>query len=236
MYAKLQYILLTILLLNISGCSAQENFKEYYFSVGTKKEVKVYKYVDKNNPENIEYWKVTTNPGTNRILTESFTTDFRLYNIFEEELKTEGAEIIRYVDFEKNRDGKTIRIDGIIIDKDVFKWNDKNKYKYSVIYESPNYGNEQFIKERTKNNFEKINIDGVDYSTLKFKDEYIIKSLENNEYYEFYQFTYYAKGIGMVKYQRYHPNGNTIELELMGTLTEEDFDKLIKKTSRQPRR
>ena len=125
-------ILLLILTFIISSSSAQENFKEYYYPIGTKKEIKVYKYVDKNNHKNIEYWKVTTNPKTNIILTESFTTDFRLYNIFEEELKIDGAEIIRYADFEKNDNGENIRIDGTIIDKDVYKWNDKNKYKYSV--------------------------------------------------------------------------------------------------------
>ncbi len=95
-------ITLLILIFIISSCAAQENFKEYYYPIGTKKEVKVYKYVDKNNQKNIEYWKVTTNSKTSKILTESFTADFRLYNIFEEELKSDGAEIIRYADFEKN--------------------------------------------------------------------------------------------------------------------------------------
>lgn len=225
-------ITLLLLIFIISSCSAQENFKDYYYQIGTKKEIKVYKYVDKNNPKNIEYWKVTTNPKTNKILTESFTTDFRLYNIFEEELKTNGAEIIRYADFEVNDDKQNIRIDGTIVDKDVYKWNDTNKYSYSVKYTSPKYGNEQFIKERTKNSFENITVNRTEYSTLKFKDEYEIKSLENDQNYKFYQFTYYAKGIGMVKYQRYQPDGTTIELELTEILTEKEFDELKEKASR----
>ena len=225
-------ITLLILLYTTSSCFAQKNFKKYYYQVGTKKEVQVYKYVDKNNPKNIEYWKVTTSPKTNRILTESFTTDFRLYNIFEEELKTDGAEIIRYVDFEKNDNGHNIRIDATIVHKDVYKWNDNKKYKYSVKYKNPKYGNEHFIKERTKNSLEIININGTNYSTLKFKDEYEIKLLDNKQNYKFYQFTYYAIGIGMVKYQRYHPNGTTIELELNEILTEKEFDKLVENASR----
>ena len=63
-------------------------------------------------------------------------------------------------------------------------------------------------------------------------DEYEIKSLENAQNYEFYQFTYYAKEIGMVKYQRYHPDGTTIELELTEILAEKEFKKLIEKASR----
>jgi len=220
-------VLLLILICTISSCFAQENFKEYYYQIGTKKEVKVYKYIDQNNTAHIEYWKVTTNPKTNNILTESYTTDFRLYNIFEEELTTYGAEIIRYVDFEKNSDGQNVPMIGTIVDKDVYKWNDTNKYKYSVKYKSLNYGNEKFIKERTKNSFQVINVNGIEYATLKFMDEYEVKSLEKNQNYQFYQFTYYAKGLGMVKYQRYLPNGKTIELELNEILTEKEFDKLI---------
>ena len=63
-------------------------------------------------------------------------------------------------------------------------------------------------------------------------DEYEIKSPEIGENYEFYQLTYYAKGIGMVKYQRYHPDGTKVELELDGILTEQEFEKLGGKASR----
>ncbi len=214
----------------VSSSFAQTNFKEYYYPVRAKKEVKIYKYVDKNNQSNIEYWKVTTSPETNRIITASYTTDRRLYNIFEEELKTDGAELVRYTDFEISDTGENVQIDGIVVDKDVYKWKDKNKYRYSIKYKSPKYGNELFTKERTVNSFEKIIVSGIEYATLKFRDEYEVKSLENNQYYKFHQFTYYAKDIGMIKYERYHPDGTTIELELRELLTLKQFEKLIKKS------
>ena len=229
MIKKITFLILIIV---ISSCSAQENLKDYYYPIGTKKEVKIYKYVDKNNPNNIEYWKVTTNPNQKIILTESYTTDFILYNIFEEQLNKNGSEIIRYADFEQSDDAQNIRIDGIIVDKDVYKWTDNNKYKYSVKYKNPKYGNEHFIKMRTKNTFENINLRGTEYPTIKFMDEYEIKSLENEQNYQFYQLTYYAKGIGMVKYQRYHPDGTVIELELDEILSEREFAKLSGKASR----
>lgn len=223
---------LLILIFILSSCSSQENDKKYYYQIGKEKKVQIFKFVDKNNLKNIEYWKVTSNPQTNKILTESFTSDLRLYNLFEEEFKTDGTEIIRYADFEVNENGQNIKIEGIIADDDVYKWSDNNKYSYSVKYTNPKYGNELFTKKRTKNKFENININGIVYSTLKFKDEYEIKSLEKNQKYEFYQYTYYANGIGMVKYLRYHPDGTIIELELTDTLTETEFDKLKEKASR----
>lgn len=211
-----------------SICSAQESFKEYYFPIGVEKEVKVYKYIDKNNPENIEYWKVTTNPETNRILTESFRSDFTLYNVFEEVLTNDGAELIFYRDFEKNEQGEMIPVDGIIIDKDVYKWDDTSAYKYTVQYDSPRYGNEQFIKERNKIRFVDIDVNGTDYSTIKFLDNYEVKSLENESGYKFHQLTYYAKGVGMVKYQRYLPDNTVVELELIQILSKEEFEVLLK--------
>lgn len=200
--------------------------------MSTKKETKVYKYIDRNNPKHIEYWKVTTDPKINKILTESFTTDLRLYNIFEEVLTNDGAELILYTDFEKNNDGQNLPVIGKIVDNDVYKWNGTDKYKYSVIYNSSIYGQQQFTKKRAKINFDNIIINLKNYSTLKFMDEYTVESMENKESYEFYQLTYYANGIGMVKYQRYLPNETTIELELHQILSEKEFNNLMKKANR----
>ena len=134
----------------VSCCSAQENHKDYYYPIGANQEVKVYKYIDKNNSDNIEYWKVTTNPKMNTILTESFTTDFRLYNIFEEQLNENGAEVIKYADFVKINDSVDIRVNGVIIDKDVYKWSDEMKFRYSVKYKIPKFATKYSLKRELK--------------------------------------------------------------------------------------
>lgn len=215
-----------ILIFVLSSCSAQGNLKDYYFPISSSKDVKVYKYVDITNPNNIEYWKVTTNPKTNTILTESYTAVFRLHNIFEEQLNTDGAEIIRWASFIENENEKDIRIDGTVVDKAVYQWKDNGKYKYSVKYSRPKYGSELLIKERSRNSFEKIEIKGIEYQTVKFMDEYEYKSLENEQNYKFYQFTYYSKNIGMVKYQTYYPDGTNENMELEQILSEAEFENL----------
>jgi len=222
-------LLVISLILFIWGLSAQENCKEYYFSMGMKDEVKVFKYIDKNDPKNIEYWKVTTNPLTNRILTESYLADFTIYNSFEEVITNDGAELIIYTDYEKNNEGENTPIEAEIVDKDVYKWDDNGIYKYSVKYQSPKYGNEQFTKERSKIRLTEISINGTEYSVLKFLDNYEVKSLDGDGGYTFHQLTYYAKGIGMVKYERYLPDGTIVELELSQILSEEEFENLKNK-------
>lgn len=163
-------------------------------------------------------------------MTESFTTDFSLYNVFKEKITEKGAELIDYKDYQKNDSGKLIEIQAKILNKDVYIWNGENKYQYSVQYKNK-YGNEQFIKDRQKKEFEKIDVNGTEYSTVKFLDEYVIKLLDSNEIYEFYQLTFYSKGKGMVEYRRYHPNGAIIELELIEILTQAEFEKLSGKKS-----
>ena len=82
-----------ILIFVISSCNAQDNLKEYYYPINNKKEINIYKYQDKNDPSRIEYWKVTTDPKKNEILTESFTTDFFLYNVFKEKITKKRSRI-----------------------------------------------------------------------------------------------------------------------------------------------
>ena len=222
----IKIVQILVLLLVTSSCSGQNDLKEYYYPIGQKAEVHVYKYVDKVNPNNIEYWKVTTDPQTRTILTESFTTDFRLYNIFEEQLDDEGAKVIGYTDFQINKDDSSTQIDGNVIDQNVYGWNGTNKYRYSVNYLDPSFGRMQFVKERTQNGFENIEIFKTEYETAKFKDEYEMKLLDTNENYEFYQYTYYGKNTGMVKYERFLPDGTSKQLELEQIISEVEFEQL----------
>ena len=221
---------LILILLVTTSCNSQVNLKEFYYPFSDKIETKIYKYVDKNDSEKIEYWKVTTNPKTKEINTVSYDSDFNIYNTFDEIVTENGAELIRYADYEKNAFGKTVPINAEIVNKDVFKWNGDKEYSYSVKYRNQ-YGRMEFLKKRTELGFEKIIVNGKEYETIKFKGDYFIKAIDQNDSYGFYQYSFYAKDIGMVKYERHIPN-KVIELELSELLTESDFHKLREKASR----
>ncbi len=158
---------LLILTFVISSCNSQDNLKEYYYPITNKKEVNIYKYQDKNDSSRVEYWKVTTDQKKNEILTESFTTDFSLYNVFKEKITEKGAELIDYKDYQKNDSGKLIEIQAKILNKDVYIWNGENKYKYSVQYKNK-YGNEQFIKDRQKKGLRKLMLMVLNIQQLSF--------------------------------------------------------------------
>jgi len=221
-------IFFLILILNLSGCKVKKNLKHYYYPFSNKTETKVYKYVDKNNSSKIEYWKVITIPKTNELKTVSYDSDFNIYNTFNEVIMENGAELRAYSDFEKNNKGELIEIKSKVVDKDVYKWNQDSLYTYSVKY-SNKYGEFDFKKTREKAGFEKIKVGGKEYDAAKFKDDYLIKALDYKTEQKFYQYAYYVKNVGMIKYKRKIPiQREFIELELTEILTEQEFENLKK--------
>ncbi|WP_047547371.1 hypothetical protein [Psychroserpens sp. Hel_I_66] len=217
-------IILLILIFIISSCSAQENLKDFYYPFSNKTETKVYKYVDKNDSTKIEYWKVISIPETNELKTISYDSDFNIYNTFDEVITETGAELTAYSDFELNDNGDRKEIKAKVIDKDVYKWNGNNEYTYSVKYVNK-YGRFDFKKKRAKSGLENITVNGKKYRAVKFRDDYLINAIDQNDEYGFYQNTFYAENIGMVKYERHIPN-KVIELELVEILTEVKFKEI----------
>jgi hypothetical protein len=219
-------ITLLILIFIISSCSAQENFKDFYYPFSNKTETKVYKYVDKNDSTKIEYWKVTSNPKTNELKTVSYDSGFNIYNTFDEIITENGAELTAYSDFEMNDKGERKEIKAKVIDKDVYKWDGDKEYTYSVKYVNK-YGRFDFKKKRLESGIENIIVNGKEYEAVKFRDEYIILALDHDVEQRFYQDAFYVKDIGMIKYKRKIPiQHELIELELVEMLTESEFEKI----------
>lgn len=221
-----EYICLVLSLIATIACNAQNNLKEFYYPFSDKTESKIYKYVDKNDSTNIEYWKVTAIPETKELITVSYDSDFIIYNIFHELITENGAELIGYSDFEVNKKGDRKEIKAVVLNKDVYKWNGDREYTYSVKYVNK-YGRFDFIKSRVQSGFENITVNGKEYQAVKYRDDYQILAIDHNVEQRFYQDAFYVKDIGMIKYKRKIPiQHELIELELAEILTEEEFEKI----------
>ncbi|KAB1153473.1 hypothetical protein F7018_16710 [Tenacibaculum aiptasiae] len=219
-------IALILILAMISSCKSQEDLKNFYYPFSSQHETKVYKYVDKNDSTKIEYWKVTSIPETKELKTVSYDSNFNIYNKFNEIITEKGAELTSYTDFEIDRDGNRKEIKAKIIDKDVYKWNGEKVYTYSVKYVNK-YGRFEFEKKRAEIGIEIITVKGKEYKAVKFRDDYIIKALDHKVEQIFYQYAYYVKNIGMIKYKRKIPiQHKVIELELVEIMTEKEFEKI----------
>lgn len=225
------YIIIGILLISLNCCAQNKQNKllEYYYQLDEYRHGKVFKYTDPNDGEHTEYWQVVTDAKSSRIITKSFSGDFRLYNIFKEEVTSDGAYLIDYVDFEENEEGETKEIRAKVSDKEVYLNTANKEYQYLVFYTN-RYGKFKFQKKRKFVDFETIKVNGVMYKTAKFNDQYLIKGLDLDEKYECKQETYYARGLGMIKYVRKLPAGATQILELEEIMSLEKFMKLKNNT------
>ncbi len=223
---KLLKLFVVFFLGYVSCLQAQKNVKNYYYPLGKKKTIMVYKYVDKNDTTNIEYWKVITSPVDQTIKTISYDRNFRVYNVFEELITQKGAQLTRYTDYEISKNGKNIPILSTVQKTNVYLWSPSEAYKYAVTYKNK-YGSFEFTKSRKFVGIKKITVHGKKYKVAAFKDDYLMYEKYRNDKFIFHQRTYYAKNIGMVKYERKLPEQKQrIELELTEILTEAAFETL----------
>ncbi|WP_405292173.1 hypothetical protein [Algibacter sp. Ld11] len=224
----LHKILLLSFFLTLFNSIEDKGLKAYYYPIEKEKTVRVYKFIEKNHPDYSEYLKITIDPETNTVLTEKYLNNLWHFNSGLEKLNKTGTELIQYTDFWRKSNGDTLTVEAKIIDKEAFRWDDKESvYEYSLNYTDPREGPLNLEKSRILHSFKTITIDNKTYKTAMFLDQY---TEENSSYQSsgFYQHVYYAEGLGIVKYDT-HKLKTSIEMELNEILTEEEFNKLLYK-------
>ena len=225
-------ILLISIILFSKSVFGQLDFKEFYYPHNECEKSSVYVYRDKFDSDNIEYWKVSIEQNCLGITTTSYTSDFLCYNIFEERLTNQGAELMGYYDYYHDDNGNLIESpESDIISDKVYKWHDSLSYDYSVKLQSSKYGRMLISKKRVFNAYEKIKLNGVNYETIKFQDNYTDYYVDKNREYKYLQYSWYAKGVGMIRYRRFASN-KVIELELVKIISGREFSNLREKANR----
>ncbi len=205
------------------SCSST-NIKLYYFPIHQEGDTKIFKYINPTDPEFSEYWEVISDPYENSIITHSYNADFTKYNTFYEQYEEDGAKLISYIDYEKSKDGSWKEIKAETVNDDVFKWERKNSYAFSVTYVNK-FGRFELMKQRKDVGFETLEIMDEEVKAIKFVDSYFVNALDQEDKYQFQQISYYSEGIGMVKYERYIPNSGLRVLELVEIMDETKFAK-----------
>ncbi len=218
-YLKLFSIFITIL--TLAGCSVEE----YYFPMSELTNGKVYKYECKSDPSKTQYWKLTFDLKNQILTTEAYESDFRQYELFKEKITDEGTEVIEFTSYRKDQDGLSFPVYNIPKDVDVFKWNKKESYKYSA--ETDFYGQYKvtFSKERGYVGKSKISILGKGHEAIKLKDIYKTVVLNSTEKFEYTQYSYYIKGIGLAKMEKEYADGTKETLELTEIMTIDEWNK-----------
>jgi hypothetical protein len=221
---KMRYIKpisIIIIILIFSGCS----IKQYYFPISELTDGKVYKYECKNEPNRTQYWKLTYNPENKVLTTEAYKSDFRQYELFREKVTDKGTEVIEFISYLKNGKGLSVPVSNIPKEIDVFRWKKSEPYKYSA---ETLYAQNQktiFSKEREYVGKSKITILGKEDEAIKLKGNYKTVVVNSTDKFEYTQFSYYIKGIGLAKMEKEYSDGKKETLELTEIMKIEKWNK-----------
>lgn len=202
------------------------NLKEYYFPYSSCIPYKVYKYECFADSTKTQYWKMSFHANKKAFVTESFNYQLKRIEYFEEFIGNKGTQLVEFAEVVDGKKQGFLPPTAV----DVYKWNDKSSYDYSVKFQTPS-GLILFEKGRKYVGREMKKIVSGEYNCIKFDEIYTMTLNEKGEAYRYKQFTYYAKALGMIKYERFLPNGEVVELELTQVLDKSDWKKLKNSSS-----
>lgn len=202
--------------------SRDEHLKEYYFPLESLEQSKVYKYECKANPANTQYWEVSYNQKDQIFTTKAFDNNFIQYELFVEKITNKGTEAIEFVTYLYSKKGISVPLQKKLRDIDVYKWDSNATYQYSAVATYDKNKKTLFSKKRKYIKKERVSILGKEYDAAKFKSEYLTEFMGSDEKYEYVQYSYYAKGIGLIKMIKTLPT-KKIRLELTRIFTPEEW-------------
>ncbi|MGH1435617.1 MAG: hypothetical protein ACRBG0_14310 [Lewinella sp.] len=214
---KFSTCLLFLIIMMGTGC---QTYKGYYYSSFDADRPRIYEYSCKADPTRTQYWRMTSDH--NSLITEAYDANFTQFELIKEAFNHEGSVLVSYINF----DDKGDRLHRDIQKTDIYKWKKDGPYEYAIEYEN-NGERVFFLKEREYIGVAKVNVLGADYDCLKFKGTYKFGLVGEPAEYEYYQYSYYAKGLGMVKYERYFPDGESIVLELTEIYDDQEWKRRI---------
>ena len=213
-----------ILFFVVSGAFSQSPLNEYYFPKYSNDVARIYKYVNKKDSTDFYYWKVKYNETRDELITEGYTKELFKFNYFVEKFNETGTKVTEFIDYQKLPIGLSKSHVGEILEDDVFKWNDDIEYAYKVNINGE-YGKSTYFKERKFIGYEKVEINGKEFYCIKFLEDYKNIYHDQNDTIEFYQITYYAHELGMVKCTKYYYN-QVFDYNLTDILDEKEFESL----------
>jgi hypothetical protein len=184
----------TSLLANSNISYSQEEAKDYYFKLSDFKEPKIYLYENTTYPELGQYWKISSSPDSNLLITEAHLLDFTQFEIFKECYDSTGSKVVEYIMIEGL---DSIRTE--ILESDVYRWNSKEEYGYGIkqlrIGIWRGYDKTRKMKSTTS-----MEIMGEQLEVLRFEDRYTYKF--GFAMYVMQQ-SFYSKEYGLVRFLRF---------------------------------
>lgn len=214
-----KYFLLIIGIVLFSRSSIAQNkevvvsTKPYFFQIEDYKEPKFYIFENQQYPNRSQYWKITSIPDSNWLITETYNVDFQHGETFIEQYDSTGTKVIDYFLIDGNDTTHTE-----IREEEVYKWRTAESCTYDIKYNLPGLPN-GFKKHRVYRAVHQMDVLDEEREVIRFEDTYTF-------YHGFVttmkQQSFYAEGFGLVRFVRFHESEKINETYLLTKVLSED--------------
>lgn len=207
-------ILIVLTVLIATACSSK--LKGYYYDLNKFEQPLYYKF--EGEAGQFFYWKLKSDTKSQTLTTDSYDLSKTQVEHFKEKYNVDYSELVEFIFLEG---GDSIR--ATVLSDVVYSWSKDEVYKYKVLSQNEKL-NISFSKSRDFIGYEQIEYMGEVHNAAKFKSNYIYHDLDRNELSYYWQYDFYTKAHGFVKYERYFPNGDEITFVLSRILTEREWE------------
>ena len=206
--------------LNLTLEAKRDNAADYYFNLGNFIEPKIYYYYNQAGPQRSQYWKLSSIPDSKILITESYSSEFEPAEIFKEQFDSIGSKVIECT--------MLIGLDPVVStigSADIYHWTPKEQIAYSINF-STSYYDGGYTKVREFGSVDSMEIMGNRLEVLRFQDGYTFY-MDGEETFSRMQQSFYAKGIGMVRFLRFDEVNKTNETFILKAIySEEEWNEL----------
>lgn len=193
--------------------------KSYYFNEENIPEIKVYKFVNENDENDIVYWEMYyTNNDT--LVTNTYNSKLLLQNEFIEVLGKSNSRLIKYTSYYEFHEHP---VKATVSKNLVFNWSDKEQAEYKVDFQVKQ-DKITITKKRKYLSNEEVVYNGRKLKTKKYEDTYYV-DINSVKQEPSKNISYYAEGLGVIQFNS-HTISGVDKMILESILTEKEFKKL----------
>lgn len=228
----MRFLSLAVLLVVMTNFAQAQSLelKAYFFPYPSLFEAKVYKYVNEDNPNDVVYQFTQSHIAHGDTLLV-----LRRYDQFFQELET-MTQVINDTGVSLKNYSLYIAGEGItsrVVQSQVYQWQQATDepIKWTVRYQSA-YGDEGFRKRRqVVMALAPYRFRNVAYATMQFKDAFrhSVKGKKGVQTTDFHQYSHYAKGLGLVAYDRTLASGKKMRYRLVKIMDTNSWEALQKR-------
>lgn len=212
---KTTLLLLTLSILFIS-CK-QLNYQDYFFKVSQFDSPKI--YVFKNQLNSIQtirmkmYYEIIKSDTV--FISETLNEENKPTEVFKEIVDNSGSLMVDYYYVNYTSNGESEKESSKVINNSVFSYSEVNYPLTWKVQTGEGQNTLTITKKRSLlNEIKKLDILNLQRNCIVFSDEIIIQDNNSSAISEINQKSYYAKGLGLVGYDRVFSNGDTLEYRL----------------------